>query len=55
MRLIKWAQGLGFTLREIGELARIPSDHVRGTPRASASVQAPRFERSTRRSVSFKQ
>jgi DNA-binding transcriptional MerR regulator len=26
----KWAQGLGFTLREIGELARIPSDHVRG-------------------------
>ena len=30
VRLIKWAQGLGFTLREIGELARIPSDHVRG-------------------------
>lgn len=30
VRLIKWAQGLGFTLREIGELARIPRDHVRG-------------------------
>ena len=24
VRLIKWAQGLGFTLREIGELSRIP-------------------------------
>ena len=30
VRLIKWAQGLGFTLREIGELACIPRDHVRG-------------------------
>jgi MerR family transcriptional regulator, copper efflux regulator len=30
VRLIKWAQGLGFTLREIEELARIPRDHVRG-------------------------
>jgi len=30
VRLIKWAQGLGFTLREIVELARIPRDHVRG-------------------------
>jgi len=30
VRLIKWAQGLGFTLREIAELARIPRDHVRG-------------------------
>jgi MerR family transcriptional regulator, copper efflux regulator len=30
VRLIKWAQGLGFTLREIGELSRIPRDHVRG-------------------------
>lgn len=30
VRLIKWAQGLGFSLREIGDLARIPRDHVRG-------------------------
>jgi MerR family transcriptional regulator, copper efflux regulator len=30
VRLIKWTQGLGFTLREIGQLARIPRDHVRG-------------------------
>ena len=30
VRLIKWAQELGFTLREIGALARLPSDHVRG-------------------------
>ena len=30
VRLIKWAQGLGFTLREIVELSRIPRDHVRG-------------------------
>ena len=33
VRLIKWAQGLGFTLREIGELTRIPRDHVRGRTR----------------------
>src|SRR5882724_11141606 len=32
VRLIKWAQGLGFTLREIRELARIPHDHVSGRP-----------------------
>jgi DNA-binding transcriptional MerR regulator len=30
VRLIKWAQGLGFTLREIVELSRIPRDHVHG-------------------------
>jgi len=30
VRLIKWAQGLGFTLRETAELSRIPRDHVRG-------------------------
>ena len=30
VRLIKWAQGLGFTLREIAELGRIPRDHMRG-------------------------
>ena len=30
VRLIKWAQDLGFKLREIAELARIPRDHVRG-------------------------
>lgn len=30
VRLIKWAQGLGFTLREIVDLSRIPRDHVRG-------------------------
>ena len=28
VRLIKWAQDLGFTLREIGELSRIPLDHA---------------------------
>ena len=33
VRLIKWAQGLGFTLREIGELSRIPLDHVHGRVR----------------------
>jgi MerR family copper efflux transcriptional regulator len=33
VRLIKWAQALGFTLREIGELARIPRDHVHGRAR----------------------
>lgn len=33
VRLIKWAQGLGFTLREIAELGRIPRDHVRGRAR----------------------
>jgi DNA-binding transcriptional MerR regulator len=30
VRLIKWAQGLGFSFREIGDLARIPRDHVHG-------------------------
>ena len=30
VRLIKWAQSLGFTLREIVELSRIPRDHLRG-------------------------
>ena len=33
VRLIKWTQGLGFSLREIGELARIPRDHVHGRAR----------------------
>ena len=32
VRLIKWAQGLGFTLREIRDLARIPHNHVSGRP-----------------------
>src|SRR6266850_1987702 len=35
VRLIKWAQGLGFSLREIAALARIPRDHVRA-PRSRA-------------------
>ena len=42
VRLIKGAQGLGFTLREIAELARVPSDHVRGHAgrvRASAGAK----------------
>ena len=30
VRLIKWAQGLGFSLREIAQLAAIPRDHVCG-------------------------
>ena len=33
VRLIRWAQRLGFTLREIGELGGIPRDHVRGRTR----------------------
>ena len=33
VRLIKWAQRLGFTLREIAELTRIPRDHVHGRGR----------------------
>ena len=33
VRLIKWAQGLGFTLREILEIARIPRDHLGGRAR----------------------
>ena len=33
VRLIRWAQGLGFTLRELLELSRIPRDHVRGRAR----------------------
>src|SRR5437870_10963875 len=44
VRLIKWAQGLGFTLRQIGELARIPGDHLHGRgaqvrARAGAKIQ----------------
>ena len=33
IRLIKWAQQLGFSLREIGELARIPRGHLHGRAR----------------------
>ena len=33
VRLIKWAQQLGFTLREIGELSGIPLDHEQGRAR----------------------
>ena len=33
VRLIKWAQKLGFTLREIAEFARLPGDHVHGRRR----------------------
>jgi len=41
VRLIKWAQGLGFTLREIAELSRIPRDHVRGrTPHVRSRAVA---------------
>jgi DNA-binding transcriptional MerR regulator len=42
VRLIKWAQGLEFTLREIGELGRIPRAHLRGRRqhvRAGATVK----------------
>ena len=44
VRLIKWAQGLGFTLRQIAELARIPREHLRGRAaqvrvRAGAKIQ----------------
>ena len=33
IRLIKWAQQLGFSLREISEIDRIPRDHVHGRSR----------------------
>ena len=39
VRFIKWAQELGFTLREIAELTRIPRDHVHGRAR-QARVRA---------------
>lgn len=46
VRLIKWAQGLGFALRELVELSRIPRDHVRGRTqqvrsRAVAKISTP--------------
>jgi MerR family copper efflux transcriptional regulator len=30
LRLIRWAKGLGFTLREIRELARVSAEHAEG-------------------------
>jgi DNA-binding transcriptional MerR regulator len=52
LRLVKWAQGLGFTLREIGELSVIPRDHVRGRvdrARARASVKIREIDERIRR------
>jgi MerR family mercuric resistance operon transcriptional regulator len=52
VRLIKWAQGLGFTLREIVELSRIPRDHVRGRAqhvRSRARAKIREIDEKTRR------
>lgn len=43
VRLIKWAQALGFTLREIVELTRIPRDHVRGRARQTRERAAAKI------------
>ena len=53
VRLIKWAQGLGFTLREIGAAFRAIT--CGGVPCGSVPTQHARFERSTRKSASFRQ
>ncbi|HEY7653907.1 MAG TPA: MerR family transcriptional regulator [Methylomirabilota bacterium] len=52
VRLIKWAQGLGFTLREIVELSRIPRDHVRRRTRhvrSHASAKIAEIDKKIRR------
>jgi DNA-binding transcriptional MerR regulator len=57
VRLIKWAQGLGFTLREIVELSRIPRDHVRGRAkhvRARAVAKIDEIDKKIRRLVIVK-
>jgi DNA-binding transcriptional MerR regulator len=57
VRLIKWAQGLGFTLREIVELSRIPRDHVRGRAqhvRSRARVKIGEIDEKIRRLVAVK-
>jgi DNA-binding transcriptional MerR regulator len=57
VRLIKWAQGLGFTLREIVELSRIPRDHVRGRTkhvRSRAVAKIDEIDKKIRRLVSVK-
>jgi DNA-binding transcriptional MerR regulator len=57
VRLIKWAQGLGFTLREIVELSRIPGHHVRGRTqhvRARASAKIDGIDTKIRRLVTMK-
>ena len=57
VRLIKWVQGLGFTLREIAELSRIPWDHVRGRRkrvRARAVAKIDEIDTKIRRLVTVK-
>ena len=57
VRLIKWAQGLGFTLRELLELSRIPRDHVRGratTVRSRAAAKISEIDERIRRLVAMK-
>jgi DNA-binding transcriptional MerR regulator len=57
VRLIKWAQGLGFTLREIVDLSRIPRDHVRGRAqhvRSSARAKIGEIDEKIRRLVAVK-
>jgi DNA-binding transcriptional MerR regulator len=50
VRLIKWAQGLGFTLREIVELSRIPRDPSGGERNMCVPARSRRSTRSTKRS-----
>lgn len=57
VRLIKWAEGLGFTLREIIELSRIPRDHVRGRTqqvRSRAVTKIDEIDNKIRRLVTVK-
>lgn len=57
VRLVKWAQGLGFTLREIVELSRIPRDHVRGRTRhvrSRAAAKIDEIDQKIRRLVTVK-
>jgi DNA-binding transcriptional MerR regulator len=57
VRLIQWAQGLGFTLREIVELSRIPRDHVRGRTqqvRSRAVAKIDEIDKKIRRLVIVK-
>ena len=57
VRLIKWAQGLGFALREIVELSRIPRDHVHGRTqqvRSRALAKIDEIDQKIRRLVIVK-
>jgi MerR family copper efflux transcriptional regulator len=52
VRLIKWAQGLGWSLREITQLGAIPRDHLRGRAahvRSRAGAKIREIEEKIRR------